>query len=277
MRRQLPILMYHEVRPDIKKTNKEDLVIKRRCLSSQNFERQMQYLHQNGYECVTLDYAILSNEYRDKKTLKRHVAITFDDGYAGNYLYAFPILRKYGFVATFFVVVDWIDKENMLTWGQIIDLKTSGMSIQSHTLTHTPLQYLTIEEIRDEIMKSKVILEKGIGDKVDFLSLPHGRYNNRVLKIAREVGYKNVFTSDIDFTFNMGKFAYGRIEIFEHYDLAKFAKIVESNYLIISILKVKKILGDGLKKLFGFQNYRRISGIIFNKGHKSLSKFNFQE
>ncbi len=277
MKSLLPILMYHEIRPNIEKVNEGKPVFKGRCLSTLSFESQMRYLYENGYECVALDDAILVSRNRDKKANKKQVAITFDDGYAGNYLYALPILKKYGFMATFFVVVDWIGKDNMLTWKQIIDLRTSGMSIQSHTFTHRPLQYLDVREIQNEMIKSKTILEKQIGDKINFLSLPHGRYNSRVLKTAREVGYKTVFTSDIDFSFQGGKFTYGRIEIFEHYDLAKFAKIVESNYFILSMLKVKKILSDGLKKLLGFQNYRKISRIILSKGHKSLSKFNFQE
>ena len=65
------------------------------------FERQMELLARNNYRTVFLD-EIISLE-KEKKRPDKVVAITFDDGYLDNWVYAYPILKKYGLKATVFV------------------------------------------------------------------------------------------------------------------------------------------------------------------------------
>ena len=71
------------------------------------FERQIAFLVKH-YKVVSLSRLadFLESGYSGKLPL---LALTFDDGYRDNYRYAFPILRKYGAEATFYLTTDCID------------------------------------------------------------------------------------------------------------------------------------------------------------------------
>ena len=64
------------------------------------------------------------------------VAISFDDGDAGQAAYAFPALRAAGMTATFFVTTSWVGSAGYVTWDQLREMRAAGMSIQSHTHSH---------------------------------------------------------------------------------------------------------------------------------------------
>jgi Polysaccharide deacetylase len=72
------------------------------------------------------------------------IMIGFDDGWKGQITYAKPILDKYGFKASFFVVCNYVNSGNTrrMNWQDIATLKKDGMDIESHSMTHTP--YLNI-------------------------------------------------------------------------------------------------------------------------------------
>jgi hypothetical protein len=66
--------------------------------------------------------------------------INFNDGYKSQFLYAKPILDQYGFKASFFIPCAKMQTvPKWLTWQQITALKSDGMDIESHTMTHAHL------------------------------------------------------------------------------------------------------------------------------------------
>ena len=72
------------------------------------------------------------------------VMINFDDGYKSQFLYAKPILDKYGYKATFFIPCAKMQTEpKWLMWQQITALQNDGMDIESHTMTHAHLPDLS--------------------------------------------------------------------------------------------------------------------------------------
>ena len=77
--------------------------------------------------------------------------LTFDDGWLGNYLHVFPILKNFGFSAFFFIALDRIGKNGFMTWELIRTLKDHDMAIASHTMSHRPLNTLNKEEIYYEL------------------------------------------------------------------------------------------------------------------------------
>ncbi|TMQ25989.1 MAG: hypothetical protein E6K65_15815 [Nitrospirae bacterium] len=91
----MPILQYHSVSPEGRYRSPTIAVHPR------SFDRQMAYLARH-YQVVPLDQVVTCIAER-KPFPSRAVAITFDDGYLDNYAYAFPILKKYGHTATFFI------------------------------------------------------------------------------------------------------------------------------------------------------------------------------
>jgi peptidoglycan/xylan/chitin deacetylase (PgdA/CDA1 family) len=107
---QIPILMYHRVTPQNEKWSMSatDLNI---------FEKQIKWLNRN-FNIIKLSELIQifqAGKINDKKYQKA-VVITFDDGYKDNYLYAYPILKKYKIPATIFLTSGYIDTGNLFWW-----------------------------------------------------------------------------------------------------------------------------------------------------------------
>ena len=93
----VPVFMYHSVGvPNIKwkwnylTTHFED------------FEKELIYLRKNNYCTISLD-DLYNHIHYDKKIPKKSIILTFDDGYVDNYIFAYPLLKKYGFKGTIFI------------------------------------------------------------------------------------------------------------------------------------------------------------------------------
>lgn len=198
---RIPILFYHKIAQPSPKAKIRGLYV-----TPKSFYYQMRYLKWRGYTTVTL-LDILQALNQEKVLPPRSIALTFDDGYENNYTYTFPILKKFSFTATIFIVTrdigefpDWPDseeriKEPLLSWEQIKEMHDYGISIQSHTHTHASLTKLQNEAVREELLISKRIIEKELKTKVDFLCYPKGYFNSGVMAIAKETGYRGAVTT----------------------------------------------------------------------------------
>ena len=176
------------------------------------FDEQMNYLVTHGYVSITPDelYSGLTGEM---ELPPKPVLITFDDGYADNYTNAFPILQAYGMRATIFVIPAFVGKK--LTWEQLREMELGGVTVESHTLNHRKLEELPDDEIRSELLNSKLVLEENLGHAVEFLAYPTGTYNLHIASIAKDVGYKGAFTikyGNVDLGSNF--YALERVPIF---------------------------------------------------------------
>jgi peptidoglycan/xylan/chitin deacetylase (PgdA/CDA1 family) len=81
--------------------------------------------------------------------------ITLDDGMLSQYTYAKPILDKYNFKTTFYIICNSVDKENRMNWNNIQTLEEEGHEIGSHSMNHKKLSKLSDEEMTYEIIESK--------------------------------------------------------------------------------------------------------------------------
>jgi len=202
----IPVLNYHQI------NNKAYNVL---TLSSQEFDAQMAYLYDSGYTTISPDQLV--NYLRYGKTLPPNpILITFDDGYEDNYRIAYPILQKYNFTATIFLITNLVNSNNRyLTWSQVKEMKDHGFSFGSHTVSHLFLTNASENDIRSEFEQSRQILEWRLNQKIEYLAYPGGAYNQQVLKIARQAGYRAAFTIDLGRnTINCGLFTLNRIPIF---------------------------------------------------------------
>lgn len=174
-----------------------DSKLKKLWVSAKKFDAQMDYLKTKGYEVVTFK-DIAGGVVKDGR---KKVIITFDDGYRNNYTEAFPILKKYGFRAVFYVVSSTIGKKNlwhdpdaerpleMMSVEDIKDMASAGMEIGGHTVSHKNLDRIDITEAEREISENKNKLEELTGEKIMSFSYPYGGFNNKVKQIVEKAGY----------------------------------------------------------------------------------------
>jgi peptidoglycan/xylan/chitin deacetylase (PgdA/CDA1 family) len=186
----VPVLMYHSIDHRDKETKLS--------VSPESFARQMEFLHKNHYNVVTLD-KIVSYIEKKERIPPRTLAITFDDGFYNNYEYAFPMLKKYNIPATVFVIVGSIGKPGWVKWSELKEMSDSGViTIGSHTLSHGWLPTTGTKKLRSELEASKEILEKNLGRNVDFFCYPIGAFDDRVKKAVKEADYACAVTTNPD-------------------------------------------------------------------------------
>jgi peptidoglycan/xylan/chitin deacetylase (PgdA/CDA1 family) len=117
----------------------------------------------------------------------RAAIITFDDGMLSQYTFAKPILDKYNFKATFYIICNSVDKENRMNWNNIQTLEEEGHEIGSHSMNHKKLSTLSDEEMRYEIIESKRCLQEN-GFDINSFSFPYndGDDNKHILKTVAD-------------------------------------------------------------------------------------------
>lgn len=198
---RIPALLYHQLISKAKVDsgeliNHEPVYV---CHDT-SFEEQMAYLHDNGYTTISLD-DFMAFQNGDKLLPAKPILITFDDGFMSNYLYAFPILKKYSMTATIFVTPDqqsqnfkkYAAVDAPLTPAQIKEMSDYGISIESHAMTHRNLTELDPDIIRWELEESKRVLETITKKPVRYLAIPSGCYNKTIERLAKGAGYQAVF------------------------------------------------------------------------------------
>jgi peptidoglycan/xylan/chitin deacetylase (PgdA/CDA1 family) len=257
---RIPVLMYHEVSDVPQKKMKYRHMHPSYSLSVSQFADQMEYLFKNDYKSLSLN-SLFNRDCRPEKT----VVITFDDGFSGNFEYAFPILNKYNYSATVFVIVQQISSEKYMNWYQLKELSHNGISIQSHTMTHRPLGQLHDNEVYYELSESKKIIEDKIGCQVKYLSLPHGSCHHKLIHIAREVGYSGICGSTFEYV-NLHKiqFIIGRIPIKKKYRMNAFKQIICEHRFRILKYRLFELSTRSLCKMIGLNNYRKVYRFIFH-------------
>lgn len=121
--------------------------------------------------------------------------LTFDDGGRSASSTIGPMLEERSWRGHFFVTTGRIGTPGFVSASDVVDLHSAGHVIGSHSHTHPVLTRLSDTEIAAEWRRSKTILEDAVGSPVTTLSIPTGYYSPRVGRVAVELGYRYVFTS----------------------------------------------------------------------------------
>lgn len=254
--KKVPILMYHEISSYAHDNRVPHHLTPIYDLSVSIFEKQVKALAENGFHTVTL------RESCNIDPGKKNIVLTFDDGLIGNFLYALPILKKYKLRAVFFVMVDAIGTEKYMNWAQLRDLLADGMEVQSHTLSHRPLQTLSAEETYREIRGSKEKIEHELQTEVTALSFPHGSFNEAVIKIAAEAGYKTLCTSEPGCNpinaFRSAPAILGRFAVTSRFGMDQFLRCAECEKWEIRRQRAIKETKNIAKRIMGIESYRRL-------------------
>ena len=235
----LPVLLYHRI------VNKQSVIGKHKVyVQEKDFEKQMLYLKNNGYQTITF----FDLQQQPSMDLYKKVIITFDDGYKDNYELMFPILKKYGFKAVIYLVT----KINYNSWGvaegepridmmspeQVKEMSDYGIEMGGHTQLHKDLLKCTTQERIQEIKGSKEDVENLINKKAISFAYPFGGINNDIKKATQEAGYTYaVSTNTGPKEFGSDFFQIRRIEITPKTTLSSFKNKVSGRYFYPSFLK----------------------------------------
>jgi peptidoglycan/xylan/chitin deacetylase (PgdA/CDA1 family) len=130
---------------------------------------------------------------------QRSVFVTADDGWKSFVENALPEMEHRSIPCTIFMIADRLGEslgdssDRIITEGELRDLRSSSVTIGSHTLSHEPLTALSDEAVRHELSHSRRKLEATLGRKIDLFCFPFGAYDERILRLCREAGYRRVF------------------------------------------------------------------------------------
>ena len=106
-------------------------------------------------------------------------------------MYALPKLEEYHYVATFFIVTNYVGSRGFVSWSRLRTIVAEGMEIGSHSRSHPYLDKIDNAGILwDQIYTSKQILESQLGVAVDTFAYPYGSYNAATASTVKVAGYK---------------------------------------------------------------------------------------
>lgn len=220
MKQTVPVLMYHHVSPV------EGMIT----VSPANFESQLKWLSKRGYRSLTCDE--FAGHLEGQPVPPRSILITFDDGYLDNWVYAYPLMKRYGFHGVIFLVTSWIGDgpvrahlgqnalpetpshhdcedrieqgeadEVMLRWSEIDAMRADGVfEFHSHTHTHTrwdlgPEKAVKNERMAEELASSRRVLEERLGGVSQHFCWPQGYFDEDYIRIAQETGFRYLYTT----------------------------------------------------------------------------------
>jgi peptidoglycan/xylan/chitin deacetylase (PgdA/CDA1 family) len=219
-RLQAPILMYHRV------SNKGG---SRYTLPVESFRQQMQYLHDEGYQTLTVTQ--FADALRDGGAIpKKPVVLTFDDGYLDVYENAFPILKEMGFTATVYIITSTLEPSKSFGYlqeDQIKELFQAGWEIGSHSVTHSNLTKTKLG-VGNELKESKAALDDLLDVPVTSFSYPYAVANAEIKELAAQSGYENAVGVDIFVTHPAKRLYYlSRREVDRAMPMFNFRKLLE--------------------------------------------------
>ncbi len=172
-------------------------------VSPDKFERQLWMLRRLGLRGVTMGEGIA--RLRDG-TARGCVAFTFDDGYADTLTAAAPLLKRYGFRATCYVVSGALGAHNrwdaqylqetkpLMSRQQLDQWLAAGMEVGSHSCSHPRLHDLPPDAARDEIAESRVALGNMLGVPIEHFAYPFGAFTADTVELVRRAGYASAVT-----------------------------------------------------------------------------------
>jgi peptidoglycan/xylan/chitin deacetylase (PgdA/CDA1 family) len=193
------VLCYHSIHP----------ALSFRSATPELFSQHLVWLKQHC-TIVSFQRAVLAAE--QPPSGRPVVAITFDDGYADNYEYAFPLLNHHGVPATFFLTVGLLEKDpavlrsvrglwgpfadetRPLDWSTVREMRRAGMEVGAHTYSHPNLARLDRHAADLEVRRSKGIIEDRLGEPVPLMAYPFGtpkrHYTEETVDVVSGAGYE---------------------------------------------------------------------------------------
>jgi peptidoglycan/xylan/chitin deacetylase (PgdA/CDA1 family) len=197
------VLCYHSVHPSKRFAS----------ATPRLFEQQIEWLQEH---CDIVPYGSISKLTPPSNGRRPIVAITFDDGYEDNYIYALPLLLAHQVPAAVFVTTGLIDRDPRiirrfsrlwgasgddvrgLSWTQVSEMREAGLEVGAHTHSHPNLFEMDEPKVREEIGNSRARLEDHLNEPVRLFAYPFGRLrqhlSDRTVELVASLGFESAAT-----------------------------------------------------------------------------------
>jgi peptidoglycan/xylan/chitin deacetylase (PgdA/CDA1 family) len=257
-RSSIVFLMYHELELPGRNLVQSEPGYVRYILSLETFRSQMQWMKSSGFRGLSVSEALLY-------PAEPGVCITFDDGCETDLVAAAPVLREFGFRATFFLTAGFLGTPGYLSPDQVRQLDSLGFEIGCHSMTHPYLSDISDSELGREIVDAKLNLEQILGHAIEHFSCPGGRYDDRTLTTARRAGFRTVANSQFHANSSgTDRYYLGRVAVLRDLPLEEFAATCQGRGLW------KKQLQDrarqSVRQVFGNRIYDKVRAAVLGEG-----------
>jgi peptidoglycan/xylan/chitin deacetylase (PgdA/CDA1 family) len=266
---RIPALLYHRLiekdrfdRGEIRSTERSYVAF------DAFFAAQMQALKERGYATLDLD-DYLAIRGGGMARPEKPILVTFDDGFRSVYLHAFPVLKRLGMKATMFMTPDRSSHnfaknaplDGPLSDDELREMQAAGFVIESHGMSHRYLTDLDDDTVRWELAESRRALETTLGKPVRYLAIPSGAYSGTVRRLARETGYRAVFSMGKG-TMNLGSDLFGlkRLVVGRELDAAGLLRLLEPHNVFL--LRLTSTVQVAFSRLFGMRSLDRLRAVI---------------
>jgi peptidoglycan/xylan/chitin deacetylase (PgdA/CDA1 family) len=195
----VPVLCYHRFGPTVP----DGMTV-----TTKVFAEQMKWLKDNGYTVIPLRTLVSYLRGEGPAPPAKSVVITVDDGHKTVLSDMLPIVKQYNMPVTLFLYPSCISNKHApyaMTWEQIQALQQTGLfDMQGHTFWHPnfkkdkkkmkPEEY--VKSVQTQLVKSKAVLEKKLGAKIEYMAWPFGIYDDYLESEAQKAGYVAAFSID---------------------------------------------------------------------------------
>jgi peptidoglycan/xylan/chitin deacetylase (PgdA/CDA1 family) len=238
------VLMYHSISP----YDEDPFQV---TMTPQRFERQMRWLRSRGLRGVSMGELL---DAAAEGRARRMVGLTFDDGYQDFVTNAMPILQRYGFTATAFVLAGRLGGVNawsrpgphkpLLTAVQVREIACSGNEIASHGLGHVSLLKADDARLREETVRSRATLQDLLGQPIRGFAYPYGHSDARIVAAVQTADYD--YACAVRPWSGIGRHAIPRTSVFEHDSSWRLdAKRMVSTLTVGNRFGVRRYRGSG--------------------------------
>lgn len=152
------------------------------------FERHLGRLMMEGWVLQSLDDALAQPH-------ERGVALTFDDGHQADQRTTWPLLDRLGLRGAFFVSLSNFSGSADPRWAELRSMHRAGHAVGAHGVSHRSFHRLASHVQRDEMRRSKEVLEDRIGEAIRHFAFPYGHVTKEALRHGDELGFDALFTT----------------------------------------------------------------------------------
>ncbi|MGM9943509.1 MAG: polysaccharide deacetylase family protein [Lysinibacillus sp.] len=203
MDKGVPVLMYHHI---LQNHELGKYLNVSTTVTLNQFREQMGYLASRGYD--TISVSDLERYMKGQITLPVHsVLITFDDGLLTTKIYAYEILKNYGFQATQFLIsyrneishsnqtfnpyrLQFISREDMELMSDVYAYESHTYNLHDWVGNQSKVLLVSKQELIADLKKNLAALPHSKA-----FSYPFGKYNNQVISVLKSLGYTTAFTT----------------------------------------------------------------------------------